>query len=174
MDNWQWIIDNYNILLSISKLSIIHSKIIHSKTINFKMILIADSGSTKTDWRIIEDNQVVGQTQTVGFNPYFQDADSIANELKTSLLPHCEGKVEQVFYYGTGITNDEKAEVLKTALQTVFPDCIVEAHSDVVGAARALCVGMRRVSLVSWELAQIPVILMAKRLRLRLMLWVFG
>ncbi len=103
------------------------------------MFLIADSGSTKTDWRIIENNQVIGQTQTVGFNPYFQDADSIANELKISLLPHCEGVAEKVFYYGTGITNDEKAGVLRTAIQTIFPDCEVEAYSDVVGAARALC-----------------------------------
>ena len=47
------------------------------------MILIADSGSTKTDWRILNESKVVEQTQTVGFNPYYQDADSIANELQS-------------------------------------------------------------------------------------------
>ncbi len=104
------------------------------------MILIADSGSTKTDWRILVQNVVVGQTQTVGFNPYYQDANSIANELIISLLPICKGEVKQVFYYGTGVTNDEKADVIKDAILKVFPTCSqIEAYSDVVGAARAAC-----------------------------------
>jgi glucosamine kinase len=104
------------------------------------MILIADSGSTKTDWRILDKNVVVGQTQTVGFNPYYQDADSIANELNTNLLPICEGEIKQVFYYGTGVTNDEKVGVIKEAILKVFPTCSqIEAYSDVVGAARAAC-----------------------------------
>jgi glucosamine kinase len=104
------------------------------------MILIADSGSTKTDWRILDQNKVVGQTQTVGFNPYYQDADSIANELIINLLPICKGKITQVFYYGTGVTNDEKASIIKNAILKVFPTCTqIEAQSDVVGAARAVC-----------------------------------
>lgn len=104
------------------------------------MILIADSGSTKTDWRILDQNKVITQTQTVGFNPYYQDADSIANELKLNLLPLCEKKIEQVFYYGTGVTNAEKATIIKEAILKVFPTCgQIEAQSDVVGAARAAC-----------------------------------
>lgn len=106
----------------------------------FYMILIADSGSTKTDWRILDQNKVVGQIQTVGFNPYYQEADSIANELILNLLPLCKGEISQVFYYGTGVTNDEKALVIKAAILKVFPTCSqIEAHSDVVGAARAVC-----------------------------------
>lgn len=104
------------------------------------MVLIADSGSTKTDWRILDGNQIVGQTQTVGFNPYYQDADAIANELQANLLPHCKGKITRVFYYGTGITNDEKAAVLKTAILRVFDEIEhIEVKSDVLGAARAVC-----------------------------------
>ncbi|GGD63770.1 ATPase [Emticicia aquatilis] len=104
------------------------------------MILIADSGSTKTDWRILDQNEVIAQTQTVGFNPYYQDADSIANELKVNLLPLCTKEVTQVFYYGTGVTNEEKAGVIKEAILKVFPTCKqIEAQSDVVGAARAAC-----------------------------------
>lgn len=101
--------------------------------------LIADSGSTKTDWRIINENDVI-EVKTVGFNPYYQDADSIANELKTSLLPYTNCEIHEVYYYGTGVTNDEKAQVIKDALLQVFPHLKqIEAHSDVVGAARALC-----------------------------------
>lgn len=101
--------------------------------------LIADSGSTKTDWRIINENEVI-EVKTVGFNPYYQDANSIANELKTNLLPYINCEIHEVYYYGTGVTNDEKAQVIKDALLQVFPDLKhIEAHSDVVGAARALC-----------------------------------
>ncbi len=104
------------------------------------MILIADSGSTKTDWRILDQNEVIAQTQTVGFNPYYQDADSIANELKINLLPLCTKEIMQVFYYGTGVTNEEKANIIKDAIFKVFPTCQqIEAQSDVVGAARAAC-----------------------------------
>lgn len=104
------------------------------------MILIADSGSTKTDWRIIAGNQVVVATQTLGFNPYYQDSDSIAAELQANLLPHCKGKITQVFYYGTGITNTEKAEVLRSAMLKVFGEIErVDVQSDVLGAARAAC-----------------------------------
>lgn len=104
------------------------------------MILIADSGSTKTDWRMLDQNQVITETQTVGFNPYYQDADSIANELKINLLPLCTQEVTHVFYYGTGVTNEEKAGIVKDAILKVFPTCQqVEAQSDVVGAARAAC-----------------------------------
>lgn len=104
------------------------------------MILIADSGSTKTDWRILDQNQVIAENQTVGFNPYYQDADSIANELKANLLPLCTKEVTQVYYYGTGVTNEEKANIIKDAILKVFPTCEhIEAQSDVVGAARAAC-----------------------------------
>ncbi len=104
------------------------------------MILIADSGSTKTDWLMLDQNQVIAETQTVGFNPYYQDADSIANELKINLLPLCTQEVTHVFYYGTGVTNGEKVDIVKDAILKVFPTCQqVEAQSDVVGAARAAC-----------------------------------
>ena len=104
------------------------------------MILIADSGSTKTDWRIVDGVAIVGQTQTVGFSPYYQDANSIAAELQTNLIPHCKGKIREVFYYGTGITNDEKAGVLRTAIKKVFSSLeYIDVQSDVLGAARAAC-----------------------------------
>ncbi|PLK43233.1 N-acetylglucosamine kinase [Emticicia sp. TH156] len=104
------------------------------------MILIADSGSTKTDWRILDKGQVVGQVRTVGFNPYYQDTDTIAAELKSGVLPQVSGNITDIYYYGTGITNDEKATVVRSALQAVFTTAgLIEVNSDVLGAARAAC-----------------------------------
>jgi glucosamine kinase len=105
------------------------------------MKLIAESGSTKTDWRLITPDGQVSQYKTVGFSPYYQTAENIAEELQKSLLPNLsETSVTEIFYYGTGITNDEKAEVIKKAIRSVFPDIqTIEAHSDMLAAARALC-----------------------------------
>ena len=105
------------------------------------MKLIAESGSTKTDWRTIAADGQISQYKTVGFNPYYQTADNIAEELRTNLLPNLSNtNVEEVFYYGTGITNDEKAEVIRQAIGMVFNDVkTIEAHSDMLAAARALC-----------------------------------
>ena len=52
-----------------------------------KSILIADSGSTKTDWRIIAEDGTVSQGKTAGFNPYYQDSSLIATEINKHLVP---------------------------------------------------------------------------------------
>jgi len=105
------------------------------------MKLIAESGSTKTDWRVISPDGQISQYKTVGFNPYYQTAENIADELRKSLLPNLlDISITEVFYYGTGITNAEKAAVIQTAIGSVFPNVqTIEAHSDMLAAARALC-----------------------------------
>ena len=54
------------------------------------MILIADSGSTKTDWCVVGQGQLVRQIVTKGMNPFFQSEEEIGNEIATALLPHLE------------------------------------------------------------------------------------
>ena len=51
------------------------------------MILIADSGSSKTDWRVIHKNGEVSQYRGVGFNPYYMTAEEM-RELRGAL---CKG-----------------------------------------------------------------------------------
>ena len=51
------------------------------------MILIADSGSTKTDWCVVEHGQLVQQIFTKGTNPFFQSEEEISNEIATALIP---------------------------------------------------------------------------------------
>ncbi|GAB3931591.1 N-acetylglucosamine kinase [Larkinella terrae] len=104
------------------------------------MILIADSGSTKTDWRTIDSRGQVDQARTIGFNPYYQDSAAIAAELQTALLPTVKETVTDVFYYGTGCNSTESCGVVETAIRAVFPDAQkVQVNSDLLGAARALC-----------------------------------
>lgn len=103
------------------------------------MILIADSGSSKTDWRLVASDASIQQVKTIGFNPYYQDSTSIADELRGQLLPKVHESITQIYYYGTGITNLEKSQVLIDAFKNVFPDCdSIHVHNDMLGAARAL------------------------------------
>ena len=102
--------------------------------------LIADSGSTKTDWRLTHDNRVLQQFQTEGYNPYHMDAARIGDSLRKYLLPetgvHTPGFIH---FYGAGCGAEEKAAVVRDALLQLFPAANVNVNGDMLGAARALC-----------------------------------
>ena len=51
------------------------------------MIIIADSGATKTDWRVIDKGVVIDELQTIGFNPYFVSSTEIKDALEKELFP---------------------------------------------------------------------------------------
>ena len=102
------------------------------------MILIADSGATKTDWRMILPSGQVEKIQTLGFNPYFNDSGSIYTELVKNLVPYLSESIQEVYFYGAGC-NGDKNEVVRVALQMALPDAEnIEVQSDLLGAARAL------------------------------------
>ena len=107
------------------------------------MLLIADSGSTKTDWRLIDDHNKIHSFQTIGFSPYFQTTEIIAEEIKKNLLPklnlHLPSSTFHLFYYGTGCSSPEKISIVKEALQNCFPKATIVVEHDMLGAARALC-----------------------------------
>ena len=103
------------------------------------MILIADSGSTKTDWRIIDAQEKIHQARTVGLNPYHQSSDEIARVLDQELLPQLAAPVEQVFFYGAGCANPTVNQTAVQALKSTFPNAQVQVASDLLAAARSLC-----------------------------------
>ncbi|MCS7018975.1 MAG: N-acetylglucosamine kinase [Cytophagales bacterium] len=111
------------------------------------MILIADSGATKTAWRLILPQQHALQARTAGINPYFSSPQAIASELTDVLLPQLQAagalqvaeQVRQVFFYGTGCGAEENRQLVAKVLQKVFPAAAVHVDTDMLGAARALC-----------------------------------
>lgn len=103
------------------------------------MILIADSGSTKTDWRIIAKDGSIQQLKTEGFNPYYQSSDEISQLLKADLLPKITSDISTIYFYGAGCANPDKNAVVKDALQRNFQNCTIEINSDLLAAARATC-----------------------------------
>ena len=102
------------------------------------MKLIADSGSTKTDWVFITSEGKCSRVQTSGINPFFRSAEDIVAEIRPVLLTVAD-RVEEVFYYGAGIVNEEKARIIRGAFEQLYGDVLCHIHSDVVGAARAVC-----------------------------------
>jgi len=103
------------------------------------MQLIADSGSTKTDWRIIDAEGKISQAKTVGFNPYHQSASDIGAQLQEELLPQITNEVETIHFYGAGCSTDSACQTVKDALQQVFASSQVNIYNDLLAAARALC-----------------------------------
>ena len=100
------------------------------------MILIADSGSTKTDWCVILNGTPIKRIGTKGLNPFFQSEEEIQQELTHSLLPQLpEGTINSVYFYGAGCT-PEKAPVLRRAIADSLPVVgNIKAYSDMLAAS---------------------------------------
>lgn len=104
------------------------------------MILIADSGSTKTDWCVVLNGTPIKRISTKGLNPFFQSEEEVQQELAHSLLPQLpEGTINSVYFYGAGCT-PEKAPVIRRAIADSLPIVgNIKAYSDMLAAARGLC-----------------------------------
>ena len=104
------------------------------------MILLADSGSTKTDWGLVENGKLVKRLRTSGMNPFQMSEEAITEEIKTHLVPELPGIVlDEVHFYGAGCTK-EKQPIVERAFRanlTINGEC--EVASDMLGAARGIC-----------------------------------
>lgn len=110
------------------------------------MILIADSGSTKTDWAWIKNGTIVHRATTAGINPVHQTEEEI-EKVVTQLFPRKEEgewrkentSLKWVFFYGSGCIPEKKG-VVEKVLRKVFPEAEkIEVENDLLGAARAVC-----------------------------------
>lgn len=104
-------------------------------------VLIADSGSTKTDWCLCDEGTPVLAVQTQGINPYHQTEEAIGQVLAEELLPQLTPLPTclSVIFYGSGCANDTACSRVKEAIQKVLATDDIIIHSDLLGAARALC-----------------------------------
>ncbi len=106
------------------------------------MQLIVDSGSTKTDWVLLQDNQILISTHSIGINPYFQNKDEVSDIISKQVKPHLENhlsKIELVHYYGTACSTEENCLLIKNAIQQSLGLKNIYVEHDLLAAARALC-----------------------------------
>lgn len=104
------------------------------------MILIADSGSTKTDWAWVARDGEGSYVHTKGFNPvvhpkelFYEEMDKLTTELLPGLQP------EEVHYYGAGCWDHKRKRVIADRIAQAWPNAKVYVMHDLLGAARAAC-----------------------------------
>lgn len=104
------------------------------------MIAIADSGTTKTTWQFVDKDGFSQRFNTIGFNPYYQDTESIYNNIMTGLIPNMnwDRPLEYIYFYGAGCELEEKREEVAIALRKAFPKTNIWVNHDLLAAARAL------------------------------------
>src|SRR5690554_644767 len=103
------------------------------------MVLIADSGSTKTDWRLVDEGgNVIRTVHIIGLNPYFLTEEEIVQTIRKEVAGTV-GLVDRVVFYGAGCGMPVKVEQVKSAIAAAilsrFP---AEVFGDMLGAARSL------------------------------------
>ncbi len=102
-------------------------------------ILIAESGSTKTNWVYIKSAKSQQHFSTAGMNPFFCSEADYERILNEELAISSKNEVEAIHFYGAGIKDAEKAQIVKKALKARFKISNIVAHSDILAAARATC-----------------------------------
>ena len=105
------------------------------------MILIADSGGSKTDWRLVSKSGGIDQASTPGFNPYYQPIEDLEKNVRETLLPRMPANdiVEEIYFYGAGVSSEKNQLTIKNSFLEFFPQARIEIGWDLLAAARALC-----------------------------------
>jgi len=112
------------------------------------MILIADSGSTKTEWRIVDGMEAGKSYMSSGLNPYLVSGEDI-DRLLIKELPELSGlKVSKIYFYGTGCNNAEKEDIIRKSLMKFFSVEEVCIAGDLLGAARSLCMNEKGIACI--------------------------
>lgn len=105
------------------------------------MILIADSGSSNTTWALIGEGGVLHSFTTEGYNPFFVNSNYIKQSLQKKLPGKLDpDKVTKISFYGAGCM-DNKINILKNGLKSIFKNANINVHLDLLAAARAVLGG---------------------------------
>lgn len=104
------------------------------------MILIADSGSTKIDWCLIDGGKLVKQIFTCGMNALLLTEEEMEMRIASELAPQiAEYDIDKVFYYGAGCVSEDVCGNVRRAIFKSIKSPVIEVHTDLLAAARALC-----------------------------------
>lgn len=105
------------------------------------MILIADSGSSKIDWCVVNDGRIEKRITTCGMNALLLTEEEMAQRMSQELMPELEGiTIDRIYYYGAGCINNDVCAAVEHAIRANMPEAkVVEVATDLLAAARALC-----------------------------------
>ena len=113
------------------------------------MILIAESGSTKTDWVLVGKNNNLSYFKTMGFNPFFHASEFIAEEIKSnSDLNASSSKVTRVYFYGAGCSSKNMSSIVQKGLKQVFNNADISVDHDLLACAYSTYEGEPSISCI--------------------------
>jgi len=114
------------------------------------MLVIADGGSSKVDWRFVSNRASITTASSIGFNPFFFTTEQIIAELnKTFISSNPVDAAKEVFFYGSGCSDEKRCTIIHHALQKIFPNAErIEVTHDLLAAARATCQDQRGISCI--------------------------
>tara|TARA_B100001248_G_scaffold39242_1_gene25109 strand:- start:137 stop:991 length:855 start_codon:yes stop_codon:yes gene_type:complete len=113
------------------------------------MILIAESGSTKTDWVLVNDQNDITMFKSMGFNPFFHSSEFIAEKIKENVEFYNASKnVERLYFYGAGCSSNEMNQIVKSGLSLVFPNSLITVDHDLLACALSTYKGEPAISCI--------------------------
>lgn len=104
------------------------------------MILIADGGSTKADWILLDKSgDQVFKTRTEGLNPEILSADMLKNRIETNEdITSYKDKVTEVYFYGAGCGTQRLTSLLKSIFESFFKNAEIVVKEDTFAAVYAV------------------------------------
>lgn len=103
------------------------------------MKIIADSGSSKTDWRIIKEDGSISQLKTSGINAYLITDTELTELLRTAFPDQLTEPVQEIYFYGAGCSTEQNINKIQSALSAFFKTDKIEVSHDLLAAVRASC-----------------------------------
>lgn len=101
--------------------------------------LIAESGSTKTDWTWVGENLADELVRTSGINPEVNNLSESEEELQMAFAPEAGPSPDRVHFYGAGLLAEANRERVADMLRRLWPHAEVAVNTDMLAAARATC-----------------------------------
>lgn len=103
------------------------------------MILIADSGSTKTDWVALNQEKTEAfRVQSLGLNPAVINKPELEKRIiSTSKLFRVKNSFDKIYFYGAGCGTIKPTNKIKEVLQRVFLKAEVFVYEDILAAVYA-------------------------------------
>jgi N-acetylglucosamine kinase-like BadF-type ATPase len=105
------------------------------------MKIIAECGATKSDWRLIDDGEQVGQVLAPGINVSsmtIEAVSAVVNQVCEAFSADADSVHSMHIYVAGVITHQIEAE-LTGLFNSLYPSASMEFQSDLVAAARAAC-----------------------------------
>jgi N-acetylglucosamine kinase-like BadF-type ATPase len=104
------------------------------------MLLVADSGSTKADWRLSNKGEIICDFSSVGFNPFFHDSQTVVRELSgIHALMNYSSDVQHVYFFGAGCSHPSRNQVITDGLKKIFTKAKIQVGHDLDACAYATC-----------------------------------